>query len=588
MNILRKSFVGGLIIAIILMAIFIIISVLRVFRDTGISPTTQSTEIVEAAQNIDSDFSTEPENKVTADPAYVAITNKVDAAPTNKVDAAPTSTVASTEEDATVQDTTSPEIVSFIPSPDSTEVSVKTEISILFNEEISPDSITTDSFIVKNVAGPVSGTITYSEKKAVFLPDNYLNYSTDYIVSITNSVKDISNNPFSGINWQFTTELQPEITVNTKLSDFETGTTDDWDEDASIMTPGGNSNYALKLHNSAGFSSATKKLIDNNILTNYSNIELDINTFGNALYDGDGSALAFEQGGEWKMISISEYADGAKTNWQHIKIPLSDFSGLSLNNKVDFIHFRFWNDQEADYAIDNIVLSGKIMSTLMAPTEVLAVPLSANEIRLNWQGNATIFKIYQEDQLIGETNNMEFTVNNLMEDTLYNFHIIATDGVSDPKSSNEVSARTLKNNTSIIADFEDNTNGGWIGDAILTAGFNSSYALRLTNTENDAAAIHKDFNNDFAKGYDKIEFDINLNGATYLEPGSATIGFEQDGWKGVSIMPYIDPTNPSWQHVEIPFSAFTELDTERPIAYVEFRFWDSVSGNFDLDNISLQ
>ncbi len=99
-------------------------------------------------------------------------------------------------------DLTAPVISSVSPINDETGVTVDKLITITFNEAMDGTSINTNTF---SIAG-VTGTVTYSGTTAAFTPSSTFEYNTQYTATITNAVKDISNNPLeSGYAWLFTT-----------------------------------------------------------------------------------------------------------------------------------------------------------------------------------------------------------------------------------------------------------------------------------------------------------------------------------------------------------------------------------------------
>lgn len=133
----------------------------------------------------------------------------------------------------------------------------------------------------------------------------------------------------------------------------------------SAVGPGYNSAASLKMVNPANGDASTRKIFNAPIFTNMNNVEFDINLNGAQLLGGDASAIAFEQAG-WKYVSLSNYvqnnANGpadvaAGVNWQHVRIPLSDFPNLSQNSGVAWMNYRFWNNRPMEILLDNIYLS---------------------------------------------------------------------------------------------------------------------------------------------------------------------------------------------------------------------------------------
>ncbi|WP_415719585.1 Ig-like domain-containing protein [Maridesulfovibrio sp.] len=119
-------------------------------------------------------------------------------------------------------------IDSIFPASRASNVSVGSGITVCFKEDMDSSSITTETF---NIDG-VSGSVRYdaSTRKAYFIPDADLSYSTVYNAVLTTGVKDLAGNPLpSQQSWIFTTAaLSPD-------SDDD-GTPDDQDSDPQDAT----------------------------------------------------------------------------------------------------------------------------------------------------------------------------------------------------------------------------------------------------------------------------------------------------------------------------------------------------------------
>jgi len=143
----------------------------------------------------------------------------------------------------------------------------------------------------------------------------------------------------------------PTTSTSKIISDFENGLSG-WGDGAKMIT-GYNSVGAMLISNPANGSSGGKKSMNGTMIGDYNYIDFDLNLNGNKILLGDASALYFDQGG-WKWISISKYVTNSQNGWQHISIPLSDFSGLDRNSGLATIGFRFWNTNAGNYSVDNV------------------------------------------------------------------------------------------------------------------------------------------------------------------------------------------------------------------------------------------
>src|SRR5688572_8887349 len=85
---------------------------------------------------------------------------------------------------------TRPEIISVDPINE--EVSADgLKISATFSTAMNPATITTSTFMVKQGATPVSGTVTYSGMIASFIPLQKLEHHTTYTATITTGAQSI-------------------------------------------------------------------------------------------------------------------------------------------------------------------------------------------------------------------------------------------------------------------------------------------------------------------------------------------------------------------------------------------------------------
>ena len=127
-------------------------------------------------------------------------------------------------------DNVPPEASSTFPENNSTNIPVDTVISVVFSEDMDPATITADNFTVEQAASDggtgsyqeiiyfdweegadernvrVSGSVSYSDKTASFVPDSSLSENQTYIATVTINVKDLAgNNLAADYTWNFTT-----------------------------------------------------------------------------------------------------------------------------------------------------------------------------------------------------------------------------------------------------------------------------------------------------------------------------------------------------------------------------------------------
>ncbi len=124
----------------------------------------------------------------------------------------------------------SPFIISTIPLNNAMNVSTGTDISTEFSEAMNGLTITDLTFMVKDSAlAPVSGVINYDAltKTATFNPDNNLDLDTEYTVTITTGVENITGTPMEmDYIWTFTTDAAPNVVSTIPLNNAINVSTD--------------------------------------------------------------------------------------------------------------------------------------------------------------------------------------------------------------------------------------------------------------------------------------------------------------------------------------------------------------------------
>ncbi len=115
-------------------------------------------------------------------------------------------------------DKTPPAVASTNPALGSVDVPSNTVVSFTFSEPVDEKTIT---FVLMSAGtGTVPGTMSYSDKTAVFTPSSDLAYNTQYFATISAGVIDqIGNVMPSDYPWSFTTGTAPDTTPPTILPD---------------------------------------------------------------------------------------------------------------------------------------------------------------------------------------------------------------------------------------------------------------------------------------------------------------------------------------------------------------------------------
>ena len=169
----------------------------------------------------------------------------------------------STSTDTTPTDTTAPTISSTSPSSGANSVSISSNISINFSEEMDSSTInSTNITVADNNGNAVGGVVSYNNNFAIFNPSTDLNFSTTYAITVSTGVKDSAGNALaSSYNWNFTSANAAPKAIATGYQDncalFDNNTIRCWgNNDAGQLGDGTTDDRATPITVS-GISSAT-------------------------------------------------------------------------------------------------------------------------------------------------------------------------------------------------------------------------------------------------------------------------------------------------------------------------------------------
>lgn len=154
-----------------------------------------------------------------------------------------------------------------------------------------------------------------------------------------------------------------------------------------------------------------------------------------------------------------------------------------------------------------------------------------------------------------------------------------------------------------IADFESNTAEGFSNLSAIAGGANGTdYAGRITNATDGDVESTKGMTTGFPVGFDTVKFYVKLPASNVIVSGdaSAIVITDSGGWKWVSLYNWCDREDTNWQLVTIPLAKFGSNGDGTPVSDptgsplvpedadgFKFRFWNSVSRNWDFDEVQL-
>ncbi len=131
--------------------------------------------------------------------------------------------IAGCKEDTFIEDFgVCPVVLSTTPEDGATLVPLSSQVTVTFNEEMNPETITQSSFSLTG-SEKVTGAISYDNETntLTFVPENELTYATTYTGRVNRSVKDVlGNNLQTDYVWTFTTlaATTPEVVLTNPVN----------------------------------------------------------------------------------------------------------------------------------------------------------------------------------------------------------------------------------------------------------------------------------------------------------------------------------------------------------------------------------
>jgi hypothetical protein len=116
-------------------------------------------------------------------------------------------------------DITPPVVIATDPANMATGVTLNKKIAATFSEAMNPLTVNNTTFVLKQGATLVQGTVGYSGNTAVFSPSAHLASNTIYTATITTGTQDVEGNAVvSDYVWSFTTGTIAEVTLPVIIS----------------------------------------------------------------------------------------------------------------------------------------------------------------------------------------------------------------------------------------------------------------------------------------------------------------------------------------------------------------------------------
>ena len=133
-------------------------------------------------------------------------------------------------------DNTAPTVLSTSPTDMADNVTIITDVSVTFSEQMDASTVDNTTFTVAD-GGPVTGTVSYSGTTATFTPDDPLELSTTYTATVSTGVTDKAGNALAqDYTWTFTTAatftgFTPDVVMGktfASINEQQNGDYDNW------------------------------------------------------------------------------------------------------------------------------------------------------------------------------------------------------------------------------------------------------------------------------------------------------------------------------------------------------------------------
>jgi hypothetical protein len=227
-----------------------------------------------------------------------------------------------------------PTIISTDPLPDAICVPLNKHVTATFSKRMDASTITTAIFTVMEVVGTtfISGTVSYSDSTATFIPLSNLKMNTTYTATITTGAKDLSGNSMiSNYVWNFKT-IEP-FTVSLSSNPLAGGTTSgggtfnscssvtviatpnpgyaftNWTENGLVVST--NANYTFTLNGNRA------------LVANFEIIEYTVTLSSNPLLGGTTNGGGTFNSGASVTVTASPNVGYSFTNWTENGNPVS-------------------------------------------------------------------------------------------------------------------------------------------------------------------------------------------------------------------------------------------------------------------------
>lgn len=454
-----------------------------------------------------------------------------------------------------------PYVVEHTPQLNAKNVTIKTSISISFSEDIDETTVSTLTLKVNDGEKNISGKVEYSNKVATFTPFQELAFDTEYSVTLTTSITDMSGNCMeSDYNWSFHTDNEPDIIAPFIVS--KTPVDDNVKIDTKIQVT-----FSEEILKSSLNSSTFKVSTDKE------------NAFGTITYFNKVATFTFNQ-----LYKI----DYGTRFYVTLTDGIKDFSGNQLDSEFSW-NFKIENGQTG--TLDTSFGANGIVTTYLG----------------QYSGYNNAVAIQQDEKIVVVgSDNIDGVKSNFLImrydkygkiDNSFGDKGIVSESFSNNNSCNDVEIQT-DGKIVVVGDIASNNTGANKGMSILrfntngnldkTFGFNGKETTNIGVYESASAlAIQKDGKIVVAATTKlSADSDYDFSVLRYNADGSLDKTFDKDGIvsNNVGLGNYNKATSIAIQPDEkIVIAGYSTGDSSSQFALVRYNKDGSLDNTFDLD-----
>lgn len=102
-------------------------------------------------------------------------------------------------------------IISTTPLTNATNISVTTPVKVVFAQTMNPSTINETTFHVRDSTGLITASVSYTDRTAILIPNQYLKPFSTYTVTLNGQIQDLTGNFLPIYTWTFATAFDSNL-----------------------------------------------------------------------------------------------------------------------------------------------------------------------------------------------------------------------------------------------------------------------------------------------------------------------------------------------------------------------------------------